>query len=101
MFNKVELSVSAYDTAWVAMVPSPNSLNDPLFPECINWVLDNQHPDGSWGIIHNHHLLMKASLLSTLACALTLKRWNIGHEHMSKGIFRVLARSLLPSCRIQ
>ncbi|XP_022147909.1 ent-kaur-16-ene synthase, chloroplastic isoform X2 [Momordica charantia] len=86
MFNKVELSVSAYDTAWVAMVPSPNSLNDPLFPECINWVLDNQHPDGSWGIIHNHHLLMKASLLSTLACALTLKRWNIGHEHMSKAL---------------
>lgn len=95
LFDKVELSVSAYDTAWVAMVPSPNSLNKPLFPECINWVLDNQHSDGSWGILHNHQLLMKATLLSTLACVLTLKRWNIGHDHMSKGNNAVLARGLL------
>ncbi|XP_038888073.1 ent-kaur-16-ene synthase, chloroplastic isoform X2 [Benincasa hispida] len=86
LFDKVELSVSAYDTAWVAMVPSPNSLNKPLFPECINWVLDNQHPDGSWGILHDHQLLMKATLLSTLACVLTLKRWNIGQDHMSKAL---------------
>ncbi|KAL0561314.1 hypothetical protein IC582_001737 [Cucumis melo] len=86
LFKNVELSVSAYDTAWVAMVPSPNSLNKPLFPECINWVLDHQNPDGSWGILHDHQLVMKATLLSTLACVLTLKRWNIGHDHMSKAL---------------
>ncbi|XP_022952921.1 ent-kaur-16-ene synthase, chloroplastic isoform X1 [Cucurbita moschata] len=86
LFDKVELSVSAYDTAWVAMVPSPNSLNQPLFPECINWVLDSQHADGSWGLLHDDQLLMKANLLSTLACVLTLKRWNIGHDHMSKAL---------------
>ncbi|XP_008447074.1 ent-kaur-16-ene synthase, chloroplastic isoform X4 [Cucumis melo] len=68
------------------MVPSPNSLNKPLFPECINWVLDHQNPDGSWGILHDHQLVMKATLLSTLACVLTLKRWNIGHDHMSKAL---------------
>lgn len=90
LFKNVELSVSAYDTAWVAMVPSPNSLNRPLFPECINWVLDHQNPDGSWGILHDHQLVMKATLLSTLACVLTLKRWNIGHDHMSKGMLTFL-----------
>lgn len=78
------------------MVPSPNSLNQPLFPECINWVLDSQHADGSWGLLHNDQLLMKANLLSTLACVLTLKRWNIGHDHMSKGmVITLLAVGLL------
>ncbi|KAI5334172.1 hypothetical protein L3X38_024305 [Prunus dulcis] len=39
MFNNVDLTVSSYHTAWVAMVPSPNSLKDPFFPECLNWLL--------------------------------------------------------------
>ncbi|ONI13689.1 hypothetical protein PRUPE_4G238400 [Prunus persica] len=30
------------------MVPSPNSLKDPFFPECLNWLLGNQHHDEGW-----------------------------------------------------
>ncbi|PRQ30350.1 putative ent-kaurene synthase [Rosa chinensis] len=86
MFNKVDLSVSSYDTAWVAMVPSPNSGKEPFFPECVNWLLDNQLHDGSWGPPNLHQLLTKDALLSTLACILALKRWNIGEELIDRGL---------------
>ncbi|PIA50819.1 hypothetical protein AQUCO_01200228v1 [Aquilegia coerulea] len=86
MFKKVEISVSSYDTAWVAMVPSPYSPGSPCFPQCINWLLENQHPDGSWGLSCRHPLLVKDTLLSTLASILALKKWNIGEEHVNKGL---------------
>ncbi|XP_073001486.1 ent-kaur-16-ene synthase, chloroplastic isoform X7 [Typha latifolia] len=83
---EVELSVSAYDTAWVAMVPSPGSPGLPCFPQCVNWILDNQHSDGSWGLVHLHRSLIKDALSSTLACVLALKRWNVGEEHIRRGL---------------
>ncbi|PIA47659.1 hypothetical protein AQUCO_01400341v1 [Aquilegia coerulea] len=86
MFNKVELSVSSYDTAWVAMVPSLSSPGSPYFPECVNWLLENQLPDGSWGHSQRHPFLVKDTLSSTLASILALKKWNIGEEHVSKGL---------------
>ncbi|KAK6933936.1 Terpene synthase, metal-binding domain [Dillenia turbinata] len=86
MFDKVELSVSAYDTAWVAMVPTPNSPNAPLFPRCVEWVLENQLHDGSWGRPHGDPFLTKDALSSTLACVLALKRWDMGERHVKKGL---------------
>ncbi|CAN1852495.1 Ent-kaur-16-ene synthase, chloroplastic, partial [Linum perenne] len=84
--NKISLSTSSYDTAWVAMVPSrTDSLVKPSFPECLNWILDNQQKDGSWGLIfddanttESSNSLVKDSLSSTLACILALKRWGVG-----------------------
>ncbi|KAJ7982090.1 Ent-kaurene synthase [Quillaja saponaria] len=84
MFDKVELSVSSYDTAWVAMIPSPISPSSPFFPQCVNWLLDNQHFDGSWGLTQGQPLLMKDSLLSTLACILALKQWGVGEKQMNR-----------------
>ncbi|KAF7835719.1 ent-kaur-16-ene synthase, chloroplastic isoform X1 [Senna tora] len=86
MFNKVELSVSSYDTAWVAMIPSINSPTVPFFPECVNWLLDNQLFDGSWGLPYRHPLLLKDALLSTLACVLALKQWGIGEQQTNRGV---------------
>ncbi|KAJ0042979.1 hypothetical protein Pint_18082 [Pistacia integerrima] len=86
MFDKVDLSVSSYDTAWVAMVPSPDSPQAPCFPQCINWLLDNQLHDGSWGLPQRPSLLVKDALSCTLASVLALKRWGIGEEEMNKGI---------------
>uniref|UniRef100_A0A1J3J1K3 ent-kaurene synthase n=2 Tax=Noccaea caerulescens TaxID=107243 RepID=A0A1J3J1K3_NOCCA len=87
MLDKVELSVSAYDTSWVAMVPSPSSQNAPLFPQCVNWLLENQHEDGSWGVnYHKHQSLNKDMLSSTLACILALKKWGTGERQISKGL---------------
>ncbi|KAJ6792690.1 ent-kaur-16-ene synthase, chloroplastic isoform X1 [Iris pallida] len=84
--QKVELSVSSYDTAWVAMVPSPGSLKLPCFPGCVDWILGNQHPNGSWGHFHVHPPLTKDALSSTLACILALRTWNVGEEHVKKGL---------------
>ncbi|XP_057546587.1 terpene synthase 6, chloroplastic isoform X2 [Amaranthus tricolor] len=87
MFNKVELSVSAYDTAWVAMASSPAAPTAPCFPGTINWILENQMKDGSWGF-HDRcdTSLVKDALSSTLACVLALKIWSIGEEQMTKGL---------------
>ncbi|XP_038976928.1 ent-kaur-16-ene synthase, chloroplastic-like [Phoenix dactylifera] len=82
----VDLSSSSYDTAWVAMVPLPEFPQFPCFPECLNWIIRNQHPDGSWGIHGLHPSLVKDALSSTLACVLALKRWNIGEEHVRRGL---------------
>ena len=100
MFNKVELSASSYDTAWVAMVPSPNSPKDPFFPQCVNWLRENQLPDGSWGCADSRPLLMKDALLSTLASILALKRWGIGEDQINKGLHA--SSSLVCSlCRVK
>ncbi|KEH38225.1 Ent-kaurene synthase [Medicago truncatula] len=86
MFNKVELSISSYDTAFVAMIPSSTSPHAPFFPQCLNWLLDNQLVDGSWGLPDHHPLLINDALLSTLACILALKQWGIGEDKMNKGL---------------
>lgn len=87
MFDKIELSFSPYDTAWVAMIPSPELPQAPCFPQCINWLLDNQVNDGSWGLHNRPYWLVKDAVLCTLACVLALKRWGIGEEQMNKGIY--------------
>ncbi|KAI9160226.1 hypothetical protein LWI28_006333 [Acer negundo] len=86
LFDKIELSISSYDTAWVAMVPSPDSPLDPCFPECINWLMDNQLHDGSWGLSDHPSWLVKDALSCTLATVLALKRWCVGEDQMNKGI---------------
>ncbi|KAL4586184.1 hypothetical protein LXL04_010816 [Taraxacum kok-saghyz] len=88
LFSNVEVSVSSYDTAWVAMVPSPNSSKSPCFPNCLDWLMDNQLHDGSWGLLDHHHspLLLKDNISSTLACILALKRWNVGKDQINKGL---------------
>ncbi|CAL1378612.1 unnamed protein product [Linum trigynum] len=81
------VSASAYDTAWVAMVPSPNNKpSSPQFPGCLNWILHNQHKDGSWGIHPNLLRNRKDALSSTLACVLALKRWGIGNQHVHNAL---------------
>ncbi|KAL0323966.1 UNVERIFIED_CONTAM: Cis-abienol synthase, chloroplastic [Sesamum calycinum] len=80
--------LSAYDTAWVAMVPSrEDSGREPLFPQCLDWIIENQNPDGSWGLQHpGHPLLVKDSLSCTLACLVALRKWNAGDQLVKKGL---------------
>ncbi|XP_075480898.1 ent-kaurene synthase TSP4, chloroplastic-like isoform X1 [Primulina tabacum] len=86
LLRKPKISVSTYDTAWVAMVPSPHSSVEPCFPDCVNWLMENQCDDGSWAHPHRHHLLQKDNLSSTLACVLALKRWGVGEQQINKGV---------------
>src|SRR3954469_15134553 len=63
------MSECAYDTAWVARIPKPERPEEPLFPATYDWLLRNQHADGSWGaeipFAHDR-------LICTLAALVTL-----------------------------
>ncbi|XP_055961888.1 ent-kaur-16-ene synthase, chloroplastic-like [Mercurialis annua] len=86
LLEKAKLSISAYDTAWVAMVPCKESKEKPLFPKCLEWIMENQEADGSWSPYPHHPLLFKDYLSSTLACVITLHKWNLGRPLIKKGL---------------
>jgi ent-kaurene synthase len=91
----VELSPSSYDTAWVAMVPVQGSRQSPCFPQCVEWILQNQQEDGSWG--HSagpSGEVNKDILLSTLACVLALNIWNVGQDHIRRGMKETIVHAL-------
>ena len=88
-----ELSPSPYDTAWVAMVPLQGHPLAPHFPQCVEWILQNQQDNGSWGISEIDLSTNKCSLLSTLACIIALKKWNVGPEQIRRGIINRLITS--------
>ncbi|XP_076928281.1 ent-kaurene synthase 1, chloroplastic-like [Bidens hawaiensis] len=81
------------------MVPSPNSPKSPCFPECLNWLMDNQLNDGSWGLIdHNPPSpLLKDTLSSTLASIVALRKWNVGEHQIKKGRAHVVGLSFIES----
>eukprot|EP01018_Ginkgo_biloba_P023037 Gb_17941 [translate_table: standard] len=79
-----EISPSAYDTAWVARVPAIDGSTGPQFPETLEWVLQNQLEDGSWGV--QSHFLASDRLLNTLSCILALSKWKTGHMQVKQGI---------------
>ncbi|RLN30469.1 ent-kaur-16-ene synthase, chloroplastic-like [Panicum miliaceum] len=80
---------SAYDTAWVAMVPAPaGSTPAPRYPQCVDWILRNQRhgdDDGSWGP-GGDPSLRKDPLSSTLACVLALTTWGAGGDAVARGL---------------
>ncbi|XP_035548925.1 (-)-kolavenyl diphosphate synthase TPS28, chloroplastic-like [Juglans regia] len=82
--NDGEISISAYDTAWVALVQDVNGSGLPQFPSTLRWIANNQLPDGSWG--DGEIFLAYDRILNTLACVIALKSWNILPEKYKKGI---------------
>lgn len=78
-----EISISAYDTAWVALVKNTDGSGGPRFPSSLQWIVDNQLPDGSWGdvVIFSAHDRM----INTLACVIALKSWTIYPDNCSRG----------------
>lgn len=83
------VSPSAYDTAWLAMVPAdsnqPCSM-EPMFRVCLDWVLKNQTQEGFWGECDAHGNPTLESLHATLASVIALKKWNVGMKNAEKGI---------------
>ncbi|KAF3666130.1 hypothetical protein FXO37_10725 [Capsicum annuum] len=74
--NDGEISVSAYDTAWVALVKDIN--NNPQFPSSLEWIANNQLVDGSWG--DKFMFLAYDRIFNTFACVIALKSWNVHHD---------------------
>ncbi|KAK9199407.1 hypothetical protein WN944_014598 [Citrus x changshan-huyou] len=81
-----ELGISAYDTAWVALIKNidGSDINAPQFPSCLKWIADNQLPDGSWG--DDKVFLAHDRLINTLACIVALKSWDAHLDKCEKGI---------------
>ncbi|KDP21454.1 hypothetical protein JCGZ_21925 [Jatropha curcas] len=79
-----EITISAYDTAWVALVEDVNGSGAPQFPSSLQWIANNQLPDGSWGdadIFTAHD-----RIINTLACVIALKSWNLHPDKAAKGM---------------
>ena len=87
-----EISVSAYDTAWVGLVPSLDDPTIPQFPKSLDWIIKNQLSDGSWG--DADLFLAYDRVCSTLACLISLKTWNIGQDKVQRGKLSMLHNSL-------
>ncbi|KAF5195943.1 Copalyl diphosphate synthase, partial [Thalictrum thalictroides] len=78
-------SLSAYDTAWVALVKDVHGSDDaPLFPSSIDWLINNQLPDGSWG--DRDYFCAYDRLSCTLACVVALKTWKVNPGGFEKGL---------------
>ncbi|GKV18646.1 hypothetical protein SLEP1_g28995 [Rubroshorea leprosula] len=80
------VSPSAYDTAWLAMVPDPQEPGQPMFKGCLDWVLNNQREEGFWGECDGHGMPTIESLPATLACVVALKKWNAGTKEVERGL---------------
>ncbi|URE20485.1 synthase [Musa troglodytarum] len=76
------LPPSAYETAWVAMIPCPHRPPRPMFPKCLNWILRNQREDGFWGECRH----ATDSLTATIACLVALKTWKVGNANIEQGL---------------
>nr|XP_011458608.1 PREDICTED: ent-copalyl diphosphate synthase, chloroplastic-like [Fragaria vesca subsp. vesca] len=79
-----EINISAYDTAWVALVEDVNGTGSPQFPSSLEWIANNQLEDGSWG--YKDLFSAHDRLISTLACVVALKSWNLHAEKCFKGM---------------
>ncbi|CAN6969805.1 hypothetical protein IGI04_033044 [Brassica rapa subsp. trilocularis] len=77
-----EITISAYDTAWVALIDAGDKT--PAFPSAVKWIANNQLSDGSWGdaYLFSYH----DRLINTLACVVALASWNLFPHQCHKGI---------------
>ncbi|KAI8001080.1 (E,E)-geranyllinalool synthase [Camellia lanceoleosa] len=90
MFTNFDLysfvSKSAYDTAWLAMIPSTQHCDHPMFKGCLDWILNNQKEEGFWGELDSNGVPSIDCLPATLACMVALKMWNVGDTYIKKGL---------------
>lgn len=63
-----------YDTAIVSWIPKLDNTFEPEFPECLQWLRNNQLSDGSWGT--DKPTYAYGNVLCTLAAIIALKKWN-------------------------
>nr|AGN70887.1 labda-13-en-8-ol diphosphate synthase [Grindelia hirsutula] len=84
LLNDGEISPSPYDTAWVSLIEDVNGLSDgPQFPSSLEWIVNHQHSDGSWG---DPYFSACDRLLATLACVVALTTWKIHPDKCDRGI---------------
>jgi halimadienyl-diphosphate synthase len=79
---------SPYDIAWLARLRASTDAG-PRWPGLIDWLLENQHPDGSWGskIMYYHD-----RVICTLAAMIALR--ENGQDHQAQQSIRRAERFL-------
>ncbi|KAG6419087.1 hypothetical protein SASPL_121296 [Salvia splendens] len=80
------VSPSAYDTAWLAMIPHQNNHKIPMFSNCLNWIIQNQKEGGFWAETNEEGIPTIDALPSTLACLIALKMWDPAHPNIESGL---------------
>lgn len=73
------MSSTAYDTAWVARL---GEIDKDLSDQAVNWLLENQLPDGSWGasdVFYYHD-----RVISTLIAMIALKEHGGNSHHQAQ-----------------
>nr|AAD19840.1 linalool synthase 2 [Clarkia breweri] len=84
----LRLSPSAYDTAWLALIPDPDDPTRPMFAKCMHWLVQNQSMEGFWAAdddIDTEPVALDC-LPATLACLIALKRWGAAPNNINKGL---------------
>ncbi|KAJ4849671.1 hypothetical protein Tsubulata_019869 [Turnera subulata] len=87
------IAPSPYDTAWLALLRDPVKPSDPMFKNCLTWVLNSQKEEGFWGEYDGHGMPSAECLLATVACMIALKKWNVGEELVHKGLAFIQANA--------
>ncbi|KAK4435739.1 Peregrinol diphosphate synthase TPS1, chloroplastic [Sesamum alatum] len=78
------ISMSPYDTAWIALIKNIDGRDAPQFPSCLEWIAQHQLPDGSWG--DQRFFCAYDRLVNTLACVVALRSWNVHADKSRRGI---------------
>ncbi|XP_039686183.1 S-linalool synthase isoform X2 [Medicago truncatula] len=71
---------STYDTAWLAMIPHSKYPSQPMFNNYLDWLLNNQKPQGYWGESDTIECLPP-----TIVSMVALIKWNTGKSMVDKG----------------
>lgn len=78
------ISVSPYNTAWMALIKNTDDRDLPQFPSSVTWIVHHQLPDGSWG--DQNYFNVYDRLVNTIACVIALKSWNVHADKIEKGL---------------
>ncbi|XP_047964745.1 (E,E)-geranyllinalool synthase-like [Salvia hispanica] len=87
------VSPSAYDTAWLAMIPHLNNHKIPMFSNSLNWIIQNQNEGGFWGETNEEGIPTIDALPSTLACLIALKMWDPAHPNIESGLMFIESKA--------
>ncbi|HEX5501923.1 MAG TPA: prenyltransferase/squalene oxidase repeat-containing protein [Thermomicrobiales bacterium] len=76
---------TAYDTAWLAGVPAPADPGLPRFPAALQWLVEHQRPDGSWGgaVRYEHDRVL--GTLAALGSLAVFGRRAADHDAVARG----------------
>ncbi|OIV91766.1 hypothetical protein TanjilG_26619 [Lupinus angustifolius] len=77
---------SAYDTAWLAIIPDSKYPSQPMFKSYLDWLLNNQNLEGFWGESDTFGKPTIQALSATIVSMVALKKWKTGASMIQKGM---------------